>query len=139
MVDRASRGDWLARRCLQKKQGPSASVTQNLVRNFGSREAAADHVREHFERRFAAPPDPPLSFDDLPVSEPDFTAHEVHQAVQRMKPGKTTGMSSGVLSSPTLSLRLVGSSFCLRHCGRRMPKVSGPLFVVKCLPSLRPG
>lgn len=93
LIDRASHGDWLARRCLQKKQGPTASVTQNLVRNFRFARSGGSHVREHFARRFAAPPEPPLSFDDLPVSESDFTDHEVHCAVQKMRPGKTTGMS----------------------------------------------
>ena len=94
LVDRASRGDWRARRFLQRKAaGSPALVAQSLVRIFGSRDAAVEHVRDHFCQRFAGPDDLPLSFDDLPVAEPEFTEHEVSCAVSHMKTGKTTGMS----------------------------------------------
>ena len=94
LVDRAARGDWLARRALQRRSAPSsASAAQGLVRQFGLRDRAVTHVREHFAARFAAPPEPPLSFDGLCVSEPDFTPQEVGGAVARMKVGTTTGMS----------------------------------------------
>lgn len=70
-MGRASRGDWRARRFLQRKaSGPSAFVTQSLVHNFGSRAAAVDHVREHLAQRFAASVGSPVFFSGLPVQSP---------------------------------------------------------------------
>ena len=112
-MGRASRGDWRARRFLQRKaSGPSAFVTQSLVHNFGSRAAAVDHVREHLAQRFAASVGSPVFFSGLPVSEPDFTEQEVSAAVAKLKTGKTTGMSH---VSVELLRCLVSLSFPYSH------------------------
>ena len=44
-------------------------------------------------QKFVGPPETPISFQGLPVAEPDFSEHEVFRAVGRPKCGKTTGMS----------------------------------------------
>jgi len=94
LLDRASCGDWSARRFLQRKSGSSASrVAAGLVRQFGSRDAAVAHVKDHFEQKFDFPVAAPISFSDLPNSEPDFTEEEVCRTVLKMRTGKTTGMS----------------------------------------------
>ena len=94
LLDRASRGDWCARRLLQRKTNAStARVANSLVQHFGSREDAVTHVKDYFVHKFASPSEPSMCFTDLPCTEPDFTQQEVCQAVLQMKTGKTTGMS----------------------------------------------
>lgn len=106
----ASAGDWRARRFLQRKAHQTSLVAQGLANRFGSREAAVSHVKAHFDERFGRQHGPPLSFQLLPDTEPDFTCAEVASAVGTLKAGKTTGMSK---VSAELLKHLVGLPFGL--------------------------
>ena len=166
LLDRASRGDWCARRLLQRKTNAStARVANSLVQHFGSREDAVTHVKDYFVHKFASPSEPSMCFTDLPCTEPDFTPQEVCQAVLQMKTGKTTGMShvsvellrclvalplglhaltsmlNAFLRDPsTCSVELAAGWVILlpKLCGYITRSSFGQLFVGKFLQSLRP-
>lgn len=107
---RAACGDWAARRLLARKGASSRVAARPLLEACGSKAAAVDHVKQHFDRRFQDPGDPLVTFAGLTDTEPDFSAAEVIEAVGKLKLGKTTGISK---VSVELLRQLVSAAFGL--------------------------
>ena len=90
----AAKGDWGARRLLQRRVTRSlGSAARGLVSWFGSRTAAAAHVKTHFDQRFQNVSEDPVFFEGLDDLEPDFSETEIVAGVRKLKSNKTTGPS----------------------------------------------
>ena len=67
---------------LQQKIYGFLDFAAGLVRQFGSRDAAIAHVKDHFEHKFDLACEAPISFSGLPNNEPDFTEQSVPDCSQ---------------------------------------------------------